>query len=161
MFAQNAVRFSALAALLCAPALAAAESSAPRAEQCRAVTESEIAALFDRWNAALQTREPARVVELYAERSILLPTVSNQPRRTPAERLDYFESFLKSAPRGKIDSRFVQVGCNEALDAGVYTFTFGDGSRVQARYTFTYRWDGARWLITSHHSSAMPEPVRR
>jgi hypothetical protein len=51
----------------------------------------------------------------------------------------------------------IQVGCNQALDAGIYTFTFGDGSSVQARYSFTYGWNGRDWLITSHHSSAMPE----
>ena len=51
----------------------------------------------------------------------------------------------------------IEIGCNSALDAGVYTFSFGDGSVVKARYSFTYRWDGQRWLITSHHSSVMPE----
>ena len=53
------------------------------------------------------------------------------------------------------------IGCNSALDAGLYTFTFGDGSRVQARYTFTYGWNGSEWLITSHHSSAMPEQTAK
>ena len=46
------------------------------------------------------------------------------------------------------------------LNAGLYTFTFGlTGQAVPARYTFTYRWDGSTWLITSHHSSAMPEKM--
>jgi hypothetical protein len=44
------------------------------------------------------------------------------------------------------------------MDAGLYTFVFAKtGSKVKARYSYTYRWDGSRWLITSHHSSAMPE----
>lgn len=97
------------------------------------------------------------MVARYAPTSILLPTVSNVPRLTAESRRDYFEMFLKSKPQGRIDSRLIQIGCNSAIDAGIYTFTFGDGRKVQARYTFTYGWNGSDWFITSHHSSAMPE----
>ena len=132
-----------------------------RTEECQPVTESGIAGLFDRWNAALASGDPEQVVARYATRSILLPTVSNTPRRTPEERRDYFEMFLQKKPQGVIDERQVELGCNSAVDAGVYTFTFGDGSTVAARYPFTYGWDGKDWLITSHHSSAMPEPATK
>lgn len=134
----------------------AAQANA-RSEECHTTTEKEVAAQFDRWNAALATLKPDNVVARYAPTSILLPTVSNVPRLTPETRRDYFEMFLKSKPQGRIDSRLIQIGCNSAIDAGIYTFTFGDGRKVQARYTFTYGWDGKDWLITSHHSSAMPE----
>jgi uncharacterized protein (TIGR02246 family) len=114
--------------------------------------------LFDRWNASLKTGDPHQVVANYAERSILLPTVSNGPRLTPADKEDYFRHFLESRPSGVIDLRFVDIACDTAVDAGLYTFTFGaTGQVVHARYTFTYRWEGGKWLITSHHSSAMPE----
>lgn len=132
-----------------------------RTERCQTVTEKEITSLFEGWNAALATGDPNKVVARYATKSILLPTVSNVPRLTPESRRDYFEMFLKSKPQGQIDSRFVQIGCNSALDAGVYTFTFADGKKVQARYTYTYGWDGKQWLITSHHSSAMPESASK
>ena len=130
--------------------------------RCQRASEQDIAALFDRWNESLQTGDPHQVVANYAERSILLPTVSNRPRLTPADKEDYFQNFLQSQPSGKIDLRFVDIGCNTAVDAGLYTFTFGaTGQVVQARYTFTYRWEpgpsGGKWLISSHHSSAMPE----
>jgi uncharacterized protein (TIGR02246 family) len=128
-----------------------------RSEECRATTDTEIAELFEGWNAALATGEPKRVVVRYAVDSILLPTVSNKPRLTPEEKRDYFEMFLKLKPQGRIDMRVIHIDCNTAFDAGVYTFTLGDGRTVQARYTFTYGWDGQRWAITSHHSSAMPE----
>lgn len=134
----------------------AAEVSA-KTETCHPTSDKEIASLFDGWNAALATGKPDIVVARYATKSILLPTVSNVPRLTPETRRDYFEMFLKSKPQGKIDSRLIQIGCNSAIDAGIYTFTFGDGKKVQARFTYTYGWDGKQWLITSHHSSAMPE----
>jgi hypothetical protein len=125
---------------------------------CRAITEKEVASLFDRWNTSLQTGDPKKVVANYAPRSILLPTVSNKPRVTPEEKIDYFETFLKKEPFGKIDMHFIEIGCNRVLDAGLYTFTFKKtGEVVPARYTYTYAWDGKEWLITSHHSSAMPE----
>lgn len=129
-----------------------------RTETCRATSEQEIAALFDRWNQSLQTGDPHKVVANYAERSILLPTVSNKPRLTPAEKEDYFHHFLEGRPSGRIDFRSIELGCNSAVDAGLYTFTFAKtGAIVGARYTYTYRWEGTQWLITSHHSSAMPE----
>jgi len=113
--------------------------------------------LFDRWNASLQSGDPKKVVANYAPKSILLPTVSNTPRLTPAEKEDYFVHFLEGKPFGTIDSRVIEIDCNTAIDAGLYTFKFGDGSVVKARFTYTYKWNGKQWLITSHHSSAMPE----
>lgn len=160
MTTRNLFPPRALAPALAIAALAAGTAEA-RTERCHATDDAEIASLFDTWNAALATLEPARVADRYAPESILLPTVSNVPRLTRQARVDYFTSFLKSRPQGRIDSRQIQIACNTAIDAGVYTFTFGDGSQVQARYTFTYGWDGKRWLITSHHSSAMPEAVAK
>jgi hypothetical protein len=117
-------------------------SQGARMESCKATTEAEIASLFDRWNQSLQTGDPHKVVANYAERSILLPTVSNKPRLTPAEKEDYFHHFLEDRPSGKIDLRTVELGCNTAVDAGLYTFTFAKtGAKVSGRYTYTYRWN--------------------
>ena len=122
------------------------------------VTEQQIAALFDRWNDSLQKGDPTKVVANYAERSILLPTVSNKPRLTPEEKTDYFTHFLKGKPSGTIDLRQIDISGDIAVDSGLYTFTLAaEGKSVKARYTFVYKWDGEDWLIISHHSSAMPE----
>lgn len=51
----------------------------------------------------------------------------------------------------------IEVDCNSATDAGLYSFKFSDGSVVKARYSFSYKKNGDEWLISSHHSSAMPE----
>jgi hypothetical protein len=127
------------------------------AELCDLPLKSEIAALFDRWNNSLKTGDPRKVVANYAPNSILLPTVSNRARFTVAEKEDYFMHFLMRRPEGSIDDRLIEVDCNSATDAGLYTFRFVDGTKVKARYSFAYKKIGTEWLITSHHSSAMPE----
>jgi len=133
-------------------------SASARTEVCKATSEQDIAALFDRWNQSLQTGDARKVVANYAEKSVLLATVSNTPRLDPAQKQDYFEHFLENKPFGRIDSRTIEIDCTTAVDAGLYTFTFAKtGAVVKARYTYTYKWNGSQWLITSHHSSAMPE----
>jgi len=132
-------------------------TASARSEVCKRTSEKEIAGLFDRWNASLQTGDPSKVVANYAPRSILLPTLSNTPRLTAQEKMDYFVGFLKKKPVGSIDMRMIEIDCNSAFDAGLYSFKLGDGNTIKARYTFTYKWDGKTWLITSHHSSGMPE----
>src|SRR5574337_1620414 len=81
--------------------VAQASAQGVRTESCKATSEQEISALFDRWNRSLQTGDPHKVVANYAERSILLPTVSNKPRLTAAEKEDYFHHFLEDRPSGK------------------------------------------------------------
>src|SRR5208283_5782098 len=95
----------------CATNRANTGQSPVRTETCKATNEKEIASLFDRWNQSLQTGDPHKVVANYAEQSILLPTVSNKPRLTPAEKEDYFHHFLENKPVGKIDSRTIEIGC--------------------------------------------------
>jgi uncharacterized protein (TIGR02246 family) len=155
-------RFAILVAVLvlagCAATPPASESAAARMPGCKPIDKREVAALFERWNRSLQTGDAHKVVANYAERSILLPTLSNKPRTTPAEMEDYFHHFLENKPSGRIDFSWIEIGCNSAIDAGLYTFTFATtGAQVKARYTYTYKWDGSQWLITSHHSSVMPE----
>lgn len=136
---------------------AAAQSAAQQA--CAPATQQQIASLFDRWNDSLRTGDPDKVLANYAPDGVLLPTVSNQARTTPAAIKDYFVKFLKYKPQGSIDDRFIRIGCNVAQDVGNYTFRYADGKTVHARYTYVYEWNDGKWLIAHHHSSAMPEPV--
>ncbi len=128
------------------------------ASSCYRASSQEISDQFGLWNAALQTGQPQTVVARYSSDSILLPTLSNKVRVTADDKIDYFNHFLEKRPVGTIDQQHIIIECNAAIDTGLYTFTFNDGSVAKARYTFTYRRDGKNWLITSHHSSLMPEP---
>ncbi|KAI8475222.1 MAG: hypothetical protein J3K34DRAFT_517475 [Monoraphidium minutum] len=124
-------------------------------------TSAEVAALFDRWNAALATGDPKAVAALYAPTAVLLPTVSNKVRTSPEEIEDYFAAFLQLQPQGAIDSSNVRLLAKDtAIHSGVYTFDIvrdGTPQQVQARFSFTYKKIGGEWLIVDHHSSGMPE----
>jgi uncharacterized protein (TIGR02246 family) len=126
---------------------------------CVAVTEAQIANLFSVWNAALQTLNPDKVVDTYAPDAILLPTVENGPLIGRDAIRAYFVDFLKKKPVGAINGKpNIRIGCNVAFDAGLYTFTYGNGdSPTAARYTYVYEYDGGRWLIAHHHSSKRPK----
>lgn len=127
-------------------------------------TVAMVLGLFEKWNGALASGDPAKVADLYADDGVLLPTVSNSVRSTRDGLLDYFTNFLKLQPQGVIDEYGIR---QEAADddgeacvisnSGIYTFTFGaDGRTVQARYTYVYKKVGDEWKILSHHSSQLP-----
>ena len=92
------------AGVLAVAAVAGCSTNAPKATTqtnapvCKKASEAEIAGLFDRWNTALKTGNPKTVVALYDKDSILLPTVSNKPRLTAAEKDDYFVHFMEKKP---------------------------------------------------------------
>lgn len=154
---QRSYLFAASVFALCAPAAALAQET----QQCAAITPAQVETLFDRWNASLETKNPAEVVKNYAPDAVLLPTVSNKPRTNPEDIRDYFVHFLEKSPKGVINTRTVHIGCNMAYDVGTYTFTLtgpdGKTSQAPARYTFVYELKDGKWLIAHHHSSAMPE----
>ena len=121
------------------------------------MSQNDIAALFDQWNAAIQTGDPKTVAALYESNGILLPTLSNKVRHNHEEIEDYFVRFLANGPVGKIDEGNIRTFGEMAINSGIYTFSFKDSTSVSARFTFVYRWNGQRWMIVEHHSSAMPE----
>merc|ERR1712228_445018 len=128
------------------------KSSAP------SITEKEVGDLFHLWNNALATGDPAKVAARYAKNAVLLPTVSDTPRTTKEGITNYFVDFLKKKPQGVVTHPNILIKDDICQDAGVYDFTMGvDGSKVTARYTFTYVYEDGEWKIAHHHSSAMPE----
>ena len=122
------------------------------------MNKREVERLFDSWNTALASENPDTVTDMYASNAVLLPTVSNQVRHNHTEIRDYFVSFLKKKPQGVINESNVVILSDEYVtNAGIYTFTFGDGSQVSARFNYLYKKVDDVWKIIQHHSSAMPE----
>ena len=122
------------------------------------MNDADVLGLFDQWNTALSTLNPDTVTELYADNAVLLPTVSNQVRHNHEEIKDYFVGFLQKSPQGVVDEFNVNIlSDTHATNSGVCTFTFGDGSKVSARFSYLYVASDDGWKILQHHSSAMPE----
>ena len=121
------------------------------------IEEKEILELFELWNNAIQSNEPRNVVTLYDESAILLPTISNKVRHNHYEIMDYFVNFLAKNPVGKINKSNVRIFDDIAINSGIYTFNFKDGTSAQARFTFVYRIINKQWKIIEHHSSLLPE----
>jgi uncharacterized protein (TIGR02246 family) len=145
--------------LAAAPAAAHNEG---KGQKCAPVTTAAVEQQFDLFNRAWATKSPDRVAALFAPDAVLLATVSNEPRTTPAGVRDYFVSFLKSSPVGRIDTSTVRLGCNKATRVGTWTVTLTDAQTgrktdVKARYSFIYKYQGGRWWIDHLHSSKMPE----
>ena len=122
------------------------------------MNDADVLGLFDQWNTALSTLNPDTVTALYADNAVLLPTVSNQVRHNHEEIRDYFVGFLQKSPQGVVDEFNVNIlSDTHATNSGIYTFTFGDGSKVSARFSYLYVASDDGWKILQHHSSAMPE----
>lgn len=129
---------------------------------CPAVTSGEIENQFGRFSRAWTTLDPDVVTALFTADPVLLPTVSNTPRTTPASVREYFVSFLKGKPVARIDSSTIEIDCSTASRVGTWTVTLTDPAtgatrEVRARYSFIYRFEGGDWKVDHLHSSAMPE----
>ncbi|AZZ53244.1 SgcJ/EcaC family oxidoreductase [Rathayibacter festucae] len=142
----------------CSAAPAPAASTATAAAAVAAPTDAEVRELFDEWNAALATGDPAQVDALYADDAVLLPTVAPGVLDTSAERIGYFDAFLKKRPTGTIDESVVRdLGDGYASNTGLYTFALAEtGELVHARFTFVYEEIDGEWRIIEHHSSKEP-----
>ncbi|MCU0760381.1 MAG: SgcJ/EcaC family oxidoreductase [Steroidobacteraceae bacterium] len=144
------------------PAPALAPSPAPGASQdCAAIDEAGVAALFDQWNVALASLDPDTVARRYWDDAVLLPAGSSLARTSPSMVRDHLARFLEQHPRGRIQARIVQLGCNLAIDMGTYVLSTMDAGgapgETAQRYTYVYAWRGGEWKILHHHASAVAE----
>ena len=133
-------------------------------ERCEVATAAQVDALYANFSAAWATKNPQTVTNLFTPDAVLLATVSNTPRTTPALINDYFVSFLKNSPVGTIDTSTTSVGCNIASRLGTWTValtnpTTNTVTNVKARYSFIYKYGRNGWKIYHLHSSMMPEPT--
>ena len=154
----------ALSLVTLAVTLGMATTAQAKSERCAVVSKAQVESWFTAFNDAFATKKPATVAALFTKDAVLLPTISNKPRTTPAEVEDYFVKFLKGSPVGAVNSSTIKMGCNSIARVGTWTVGMTDPSTgaksdVKARYSFIYKREGGQWKIDHLHSSLMPEPT--
>jgi uncharacterized protein (TIGR02246 family) len=120
-------------------------------------------AALDAWVAAFNSRDPKRIVALYAPDAVFWGTTARTVAQTPDEIWAYFkDAGQRPQIRVRIESRHVRELGDVAVMAGAYRFfdlEAGAERNVRpARYTFVFRRAGDTWQIVEHHSSRVPEP---
>lgn len=127
-----------------------------------ATQQQEIVKVYGNWQNALASRKSQKIVQLYSNDAILLPTLSNKVINNQKERTDYFNALtkrkdLKVTPK----QQYIKVYGNIATNTGLYDFSFKDEKNntvvVPARYSFVYEKTKDGWIIVNHHSSKLPE----
>ncbi|MEN9924814.1 MAG: hypothetical protein RL268_940 [Pseudomonadota bacterium] len=101
-----------------AAAGAAPAEAAKRSGTCARATPAMLDAKFAQFNAAWATKNPDTVTALFDDDAVLLATVANVPRTDHAGIRDYFVSFLKGSPVGKIDTATIKSGCTGRCKPG-------------------------------------------
>lgn len=140
--------------LVCAAALAAMPAS------LRAQAPSTA---LQAWVEAFNSRDPGRIVALYAPDAAFWGTTAKTIATTPESVRAYFKGAGERPwTRVTIDSQHARVYGDTAIISGAYTFSDvrdGVATNVRpSRFTFVFRRDSGRWLIVDHHSSRVPEP---
>ncbi len=116
-------------------------------------------AILAAWLDFVSAGEADRLLELYAEGSVLVPTFSEKILNDRAGIEAYFLGLSK---RG-VARVTLKEGTLNVLElangvfalAGLYDWKFQDGELVKARFTFTVNVHKAS-PITHHHSSVLP-----
>ena len=124
-------------------------------------TRGDVEAATAQWIDAFNRKSATDIVKLYAPDAVFLGTSSPVIRDTPTLVAEYFKSLatLGDATNAVGEHR-VQLFGDIAINSGYYTLTrTQDGRTTQspARFSFVYQKRGGKWLIVSHHSSALPQ----
>jgi uncharacterized protein (TIGR02246 family) len=121
---------------------------------------ADVDATTQQWVAAFNRKSAADIVALYAPDAILFGTSSPVLRDTPEKVRDYFKSLADLGDATiSIGEHRVQVFGDVAVSSGFYTRSSAQTGTVvknPARFTFVYQRRAGRWMIVSHHSSALP-----
>ena len=138
-------------------------SAHPAAQPAASPARSTPGETLQAWVDAFNSRDPKRIVALYAPAAVFWGTTAKTIATTPAQVWDYFrDAGQRPATRVTIESSHLRLFGDVAVISGAYTFadvTDGQRSNVRpARYSIVLQRIDGVWLIVDHHSSRVPEP---
>lgn len=139
-------------------------SAQAASKTCVLAEEENIAALFERWSAAVEMQHPDRVTRLYETDATMIVGRSDAPRMGYADIREYYFQVLQRDPRVRLQARSIRIGCNHAVDTGTVAVIMrgarsGTTETMLQRYTFVYDYNGGSWRIAHHHVSLPTEAV--
>ena len=121
----------------------------------------EISAAISEWGMAIRSRDPQKVMALYASEAVLVGTLSDVIRQGYEKVNEYFVNFCSLKELDvEIDSENIRMFGDIAINTGKYNFSWQvDENKVFARvrYTFVYHKQNGKWMIIEHHSSLQPD----
>jgi hypothetical protein len=109
------------------------------------------------WAKAVEQQNKAAVLQHYAPKATLWPTLSNELRQDADRIGDYFDHFLPKIA-GPVDWHqcvYQAIDATHCLWSGAYTFQLTSGATT-ARFTYMLVLTDGVWRIGHHHSSLMP-----
>jgi len=119
---------------------------------------AEVIAAAEAWGRAYDSRDPARIVAMYAPDATFWGTTMKSIATAPPAVAEYFKDAA-SRPNGRVrfDSHKVLITGDTATDAGSYTF-FDPvaGTSNPARFTLVFARRHGKWVLVHHHSSRVP-----
>ena len=117
--------------------------------------------MLHEWLEAVRSRSVGRVLNLYTDEAVLVPTLGPTVLQGKAQLAPYFHRFLaKQNLRGRLDCVVTQrLGPKDQILSGLYTFAWterGKPHHLRARFTYVIVETPKGWRILTHHSSAVP-----
>jgi uncharacterized protein (TIGR02246 family) len=147
MATRLAASLAIVSMITCAPLFAATPSS-------------DVEKATEQWISAFNRKNATEIVALYAKDAVFFGTSSPVLRDKPELVWDYFKGIANLGDATiSVGEHRVQVFGNVAVNTGFYTrSSVQDGKTVQnpARFTFVYQLRNGKWMIVTHHSSALP-----
>jgi uncharacterized protein (TIGR02246 family) len=132
-------------------------ASVPFDEQA---AKDQITEATQAWQAAYDSRDPRRIVNMYDADAVLWGTTAKTIAPSPAAVWEYFkDAASRPNARVSIGEQHIRVYGDTAFNSGYYTFTDQrDGQLVPrpARFTLVFHNKAGKWRVVAHHSSVMP-----